>query len=726
MSVKIFLSTVSDEFRDYRDQLRSDLTRDNVEVKVQEDFKDYGVVTLEKLDLYIRTCDAVVHLVGDMTGSDAKPASTASILSKYPDIAEKLPPLREPLDRGLGISYTQWEAWLALYHRKTLLIAKAGDTAPRGPNYVPTDASRAAQQGHLQRLRAIERYPGITFTSPDNLAKQVLSSTVLDLLVREQRGEIPREARGLPYASLIAVLFLLLLTPLAADHLTKAIGLTFAAPISLLGTAGGLALALMYWRYFGILGASAEPLGSLERQAYNALRASLATGGLPARLYSRWLTGFLDAVDRFFGDAGMADRTLFPRAFGLCTPAPLWTAPAFDRCLLLALIYPALMILTTWAISGHVGPAEAALSLPPDHTGWRRGVLVAVIGFGLFAGANQWMGWASFLWSASTAAAMAIALAVSPGGGVVVIMLGLFILVFLDTVMTVAFIGVTAAVFSRVSIAIAIPIAIAVAATVGSIRKIAVRHQWEGVFLSVFLVVMIIGCFSSAGLASSFPRWNAMAPIMLFFGLLTLLNAPFDWASLGLTRALLRRGLELGGWWPYLLALVDALLAGVIIAILALTMVIGVQAFDGLTERGGGKPVLPLGPLFDGIAAHPEAPEYWWVYALLLSTMIPSLVNLVIGGTALMRAVPGLPSLLLRYIPAGQAVPAFDRAWLALVLTLQVAGGVILGVAAQALLAVGLIAYVMPWLGLGLLDLCRDVAAFDLPMRVGRLFGASL
>jgi hypothetical protein len=38
MSAKIFLSTVSDEFRAYRDQLRSDLTRHNVEVKVQEDF----------------------------------------------------------------------------------------------------------------------------------------------------------------------------------------------------------------------------------------------------------------------------------------------------------------------------------------------------------------------------------------------------------------------------------------------------------------------------------------------------------------------------------------------------------------------------------------------------------------------------------------------------------------------------------------------------------------
>ena len=39
MSVKIFLSAVSDEFRAYRDQLRGDLTRPNVEVKVREDFK---------------------------------------------------------------------------------------------------------------------------------------------------------------------------------------------------------------------------------------------------------------------------------------------------------------------------------------------------------------------------------------------------------------------------------------------------------------------------------------------------------------------------------------------------------------------------------------------------------------------------------------------------------------------------------------------------------------
>jgi hypothetical protein len=757
MSIKIFLSTVSDEFRDYRDQLRSDLTRHNVEVKVQENFKDSGSVTLDKLDLYINTCDAVVHLVGDMTGADAKPASTATIIAKYPDIAEKLPPLREPLEQGLGISYTQWEAWLALYHGKALLIAKADDDAPRGPNYNPTDISRAAQQMHLQRLSDIERYPGFTFSSPDNLAKQIAYTTILDLLAKDKQAEPPRDPRSFPYAAIVAVLFLLLLTPLAADHLTKAIGLTLAAPISLLGAAGGLALALLYWRYFGILDAGAEPSGSLERQAYDALRASLATGGLPARLYSRWLTAFLDAVDRFFGDAGMADRTLFPRAFGLRTPAPLWTAPAFDRSLLLALIYPIVTIFIMWAISGHAGPAEKALYLQQNFSDWLRGGLVAITASLLLA---VFWGARAARWNSPLSVAAAAG-AVFPGtlflflaahvafttigtehdtvdilGGLFAILFALVISIVVVGAGAVAVTGVIAVVVAcsiaftslpdtgllgRISFVVGTIFAIVfvVVLVVASLNVIATRHQWRGVFLLLFLITMILGCL---GAVRWLPPGPIVGPLLLFLGLLTLLNAPFDWASLGLTRALLRRGLELGGWWPYLLALVDALLAGVIIALLALTMVIGVQAFDGLAVHDGGKPVLPLPSLFNGLAAHPEAPEYWWIYALLLSTTIPSLVNLVIGGTALTRTAPGLPSLLLQKMPAGRAVPAFDRAWIALVLTLQVAGGVFLGVAAQALLAVGLIRYVMPWAGLGLLDMARAVAAFDLPARVGALF----
>jgi len=69
MQIGVFLSTVSDEFRAYRDQLVHDLTRPNVAVKVQEDFKDLGGDMLDKLDAYIAASDTVVHLVGDMTGA---------------------------------------------------------------------------------------------------------------------------------------------------------------------------------------------------------------------------------------------------------------------------------------------------------------------------------------------------------------------------------------------------------------------------------------------------------------------------------------------------------------------------------------------------------------------------------------------------------------------------------------------------------------------------------
>jgi hypothetical protein len=183
MSVKIFLSTVSDEFRAYRDQLRSDLTRHNVEVKVQEDFKDLGRDTLAKLDVYIAHCDAVVHLAGAMTGAVPDEHALGALRAKYPDLADKLPPLGKALANRVEVSYTQWEAWLALYHKKLLVIAKAADGAERGPSYSPTDASRAAQFAHLERLEGVGRHPGWRFTSPDNLAKSVLSSAILDLLV---------------------------------------------------------------------------------------------------------------------------------------------------------------------------------------------------------------------------------------------------------------------------------------------------------------------------------------------------------------------------------------------------------------------------------------------------------------------------------------------------------------------------------------------------------------
>jgi hypothetical protein len=577
-----------------------------------------------------------------------------------------------------------------------------------------------------------------------------------------------------------------------------------AALVKVVVAACALVLGLVYRRYRAILGANRSV--PAERQAYDALRNSLARGNLAARLYADQLTRFLDWIDRFFGDAGMAERTLFPHAFGLRTPAPLWTAPALDRCLLLALLYPVAAIFVIWAVSGHVGPAEAALRLKPDIAWWQRGLAVAgailcVVGalrvgttqsipsIGLillgaaatsFAGipavvlvlvfalgvpsarvgsSNRTglIGVAGVFAGAITGAAIAIVadatIAVTAAvtstigivvsiyvlrtevGGVINLLATITALTSGGALAGAAFGGVAGAVVGSLGDAVAgagigaaaFAVTTLVCFEMGSIVKTVYTDERPGIVILVcFLTLMLIVSLSAAYWLAHSNVWRDAGPILMFLGLLTALNTPFDWISLGLTRALLRRGLELGGWWPYALALADATLAAVIIVALALTMVIGVQAFDALAVHGGGTSVLALEPLFTGITAHPSAPEYWWLYALLLSTMIPSLVNLVVGGASLVRGVPALPTLLLRKIPARGNVPKFDRAWIATVLTGQVAVGAALGIAAQAFLVMVIIGYIMPWIGADLLDMARDVAAFNLPARVGQLFGVSL
>jgi hypothetical protein len=163
------------------------------------------------------------------------------------------------------------------------------------------------------------------------------------------------------------------------------------ALVSLLAVAGGvcgLVLTLLYRRYLGILGANRRVLA--ERQAYDVLRSSLAQRNIGARLYAVRLTTSLDWIDRFFGDAGMPDRTLFPHAFGVRTPVPLWTASAFDRCLLLALLYPIFTIFVIWTVSGHVGPAEASLRLNPNLPAWQRGGAAMGVGCVLTIALRFW------------------------------------------------------------------------------------------------------------------------------------------------------------------------------------------------------------------------------------------------------------------------------------------------------------------------------------------------
>lgn len=177
-SVKLFLSCVSAEFGDYREVLRRNLTNPYVEVKIQEDFKNSAGATLEMLAQYIAACDVVIHFVGDMSGLLPAPSSVDDLLNNRPRLRDGLASKDMGRDALVSLTYTQWEAWLAIVLGKKLLIVTPDPEASRGPEFVPTDLSRASQAEHLRRLCAIDRYPEV-FTNRDNLVTKVLTSAVI-------------------------------------------------------------------------------------------------------------------------------------------------------------------------------------------------------------------------------------------------------------------------------------------------------------------------------------------------------------------------------------------------------------------------------------------------------------------------------------------------------------------------------------------------------------------
>jgi tetratricopeptide (TPR) repeat protein len=201
-SVNVFLSAVTAEFRSYRDLLRSQLQRPNVTVHVQEDFIPTGTETLDKLDRYIGDCDAVIHLCGDMTGAWATEAVLQNLKSRYADLVQRLPALKASIETGQPpLSYTQWEAYLAVYHRKALLIATPESGTPRDPKFQLDAQSRQAQRAHLDRLQQLGRYAEITFANADQLASRTLRSAILDLLAKA--GTVVRaKPITLPYRSI--------------------------------------------------------------------------------------------------------------------------------------------------------------------------------------------------------------------------------------------------------------------------------------------------------------------------------------------------------------------------------------------------------------------------------------------------------------------------------------------------------------------------------------------
>jgi hypothetical protein len=146
-------------------------------------------------------------------------------------------------------------------------------------------------------------------------------------------------------------------------------------------------------------------------------------------------------------------------------------------------------------------------------------------------------------------------------------------------------------------------------------------------------------------------------------------------------------------------------------------MIPGVQAFDDVSVRHGAAAVLPIPALLDGMARSPGAPEYWWVYIALFSTLIPSVFNLMMGVWSLSRGLPFVSRAPARALPQGRAVTFHNRWLVAFVITAQWAFGAALPLAALALLIEG-VPRLFPAIGHSFLAWAHFVADPDLPNQV--------
>jgi len=194
---KLFLSAVSSEFETHRRLLTGDLKRPTLDVAVQEDFIVSGGSTLRKLDEYIKACDGVVHLIGKATGAVPEAVAVQDLLTQYPDFAQRLPPLAERLKQtDPGFSYTQWEAYLAIYHKRPVFIYLPNDfelnevTCPREDRFVYDPAQEKYQKEHHARICALGRDRGL-FLNQERLSSAVLRDLVEILPRLESRFDVP-------------------------------------------------------------------------------------------------------------------------------------------------------------------------------------------------------------------------------------------------------------------------------------------------------------------------------------------------------------------------------------------------------------------------------------------------------------------------------------------------------------------------------------------------------
>jgi hypothetical protein len=149
------------------------------------------------------------------------------------------------------------------------------------------------------------------------------------------------------------------------------------------------------------------------------------------------------------------------------------------------------------------------------------------------------------------------------------------------------------------------------------------KRMWANLFFALLSTVAICGMIHfSAGFIIG-RSGVSVAGVVLFTSLLPMLNALADFASCGLTRYWMRKGVAGNLLWAGLRDTVAGAVIFILLGFAAIAAIHYVRPQDGV-------PLADLQVVFDALRNPDQRANYAWLAAMLFATLIPTLVHLTL------------------------------------------------------------------------------------------------
>lgn len=372
-------------------------------------------------------------------------------------------------------------------------------------------------------------------------------------------------------------------------------------------------------------------LWGLKEDAGTRFARWVAHGG-PYRPYRDWLQRWLDRFDHWLCPPEYLDGAS-PHHEQPPSAARAWNWHAYDRHLLWSVAYPIGLAIVLWIALGtpiQIGPLEV---IPKAESGWQRAALALSLSLLVFN-----LPLARVILEKLVLPFITRTLGrAAPRELVILLVRGGLIL------------GAVAGAF-------AVAGAVAVAFTVEkSVSKRLDSSRWPRpsrvyLILTLIMVLQVVFAAHLLPVAGSIAEFDfsetarkQIAVLILFLGLFPLINALFDFASPGLTRYCLRQSIQHkpifglpASLRPIVFNICDLFGAVVLLAGLVICLLCGMHVLNAVS----GAPLMPVADLMANLRdSRPDAPPMGWAYAMVLSTLLPTLAHLGLGAMGLVASI---------------------------------------------------------------------------------------